>query len=305
MRRTTTTQISGLTAAAALALVLFASSPLPAQTPFAIVGVGIGGSLDGIYTSPYQGEIGGTFHSGVLSGGTPTSVICDDFSNNSYVPEYWTAYDTSLSSINAGTNTPGELKWETANSGGNVTTGASSGLGSLGDPYAGWDLGNQETAYDVAAYLAIEIMTCGPTNPVDAACTSQASTTSEQLSYALWELFDATGGSTVNPNLNSHPSDSDTVVSWLKTSPNVDPGTLSAATQDVENAIAAICGSSNCTTTSGATELKSGVTMTALSGYTVNIYSADTSDPITCSGGGRAARHRRRNLSQSVPAAGQ
>lgn len=249
MRRTT--QMSARTVVTILGLVLLASSPLAAAQPtvsFSITGVGAGGSLDGIYTSPYTGTVNGIIN---------TPVICDDFANNSYVPEDWTAYVTSLSSVNAGTNTAGILKWNNANSGGTVDT----------DP--AWDL-SQKTAYDVLAYLAIELDS-----------SPSASTTSEDLSYAMWELFDATGASTSPTDL---PPDGDTVVSWLTTAPHIDPTTLANATEDVENAISKVCPTVGptgaCTITAGVESVNS--TPTFLNGWNINIYTVDPSDPITC-----------------------
>jgi len=242
-----TRQVSARTVVTILALALLASGPVVAAQPtvsFSITGVGSGGSLDGVYTSPYAGTVNGV----------ATPVICDDFANNSYVPEDWTAYQTSLSSVNAGTNTAGILKWNNANSGGSV------------DGYAGWNL-NQKTAYDVAAYLAIEL-----------GSSPAASTTSEDLSYAMWELFDATGASTSPVDL---PADGDMVVSWL-TSTHPDPTTLKNATIDVENAISQVCSSGGgCSPIGGGVESVNG-TPSFLNDWSINIYTVDTSDPITC-----------------------
>ena len=262
-----TTQTSGRTVVAALALALFAS-PLVASVDFDLNGVGSGGSLDGIYTSPYQASISGITGS--------VSVICDDFANNSYVPEDWTANVTTLSSINLGTATPGDLKWNNAVSGAPPhrprVTG--SNLGSPTNPYAAWNLANQETAYDVAADLTIQLMNA-----------TAASTASEELSYALWELFDATGASTANPSL---PSNSDQVAPWL-TSTQPDPTTLSAATAYVEAAIDAVCGGPtrpNCSTTGGGvTTLNNNVSVSALDGYNVNIYTIVPGTTPTCFSG--------------------
>jgi hypothetical protein len=236
-----TAQMSGRTVVTILGLLLLASAPVVAAQPtvsFSITGVGSGGSLDGVYTSPYAGTVNGI----------ATPVICDDFANTSYVPEDWTAYQTSLSSVNAGTDTPADLKWNNANSNGAV------------DGYAGWDL-NQKTAYDVAAYLAIEL----DSSPA-------ASTASEDLSYAMWELFDATGASSTNLN-----SDGDTVVSWL----SGDPTTLKNATVDVENAISEICATGGgCTTTAGVKSVNG--TPTVLNGWSINIYTIPSGDSPTC-----------------------
>ena len=74
-----TAQMSGRTVVTILGLLLLASAPVVAAQPtvsFSITGVGSGGSLDGVYTSPYAGTVNGI----------ATPVICDDFANSSYVP---------------------------------------------------------------------------------------------------------------------------------------------------------------------------------------------------------------------------
>lgn len=262
-----TTQISGGRVVAALALVLLASSPLVAGQPtvsFGITGAGSGGTLDGIFTSPYQGTINNS----------AVNVICDDFANNSYVPENWTAYVTSLSSINAGTDTPGDLKWNNAVSGGTITVPGVTGsnLGSPTNPYAAWNL-SQQTAYDVAAYLAIELDS-----------SPKASQTSEDLSYAIWELFDATGASGSPSDLVSVPADNDKVVSWLNG--YSDATTLANATQDVENAITQVCAnaSGGCTSPGGVKSVNG--TLSFLNGWSINIYTYDPAGGApTCNGG--------------------
>jgi hypothetical protein len=140
---------------AALALVLLATSPLAAQTPvaFDLNTPGSGANLAGVYTSPYTATI---------SGGPTVPVICDDFADESYVPEDWMAYVTSLSSLTP-TGTDSVLKWD----------GAVSAPSLL-----------QTAAYEVAAILSIDIL-AAPTG-------SQAQ---EDYSYALWGLFDPTGTS--------------------------------------------------------------------------------------------------------------
>jgi hypothetical protein len=139
----------------ALALMFLATGPLAALPPttFNLTGVGSGANLAGVYTSPYSGT--------VSPGGPTIPVICDDFADDSYVPEQWTANVTSLSSLTPGT-TNGELKWANATVGGVTLT--------------------QAQAYTVAAYLAGEILT-----------SVAGSAAQEDLSYAMWGLFDPTG----------------------------------------------------------------------------------------------------------------
>src|SRR5277367_1307801 len=83
--------------AVTLALMFLATCALVALPPptvtFNLTGVGSGANLAGVYTSPYTGNV---------NGGSSMSVICDDFADDSYVPETWTAYQSSLSSVVSG-----------------------------------------------------------------------------------------------------------------------------------------------------------------------------------------------------------
>lgn len=63
-----------------------------------LTGVGTNGSFDGIYIGPYTATINGA----------PMPVICDDFGDESYVPESWTAYATNVPNLTANGNV---LKW--------------------------------------------------------------------------------------------------------------------------------------------------------------------------------------------------
>jgi len=147
---------------AGVALVLSATSPLVAQPPTATINLtGVnpsGASLAGVYTSPYEGTV---------NGGSTIPIICDDFADDSFVPEQWSAYVTSLSSL---TSSPADsyLKWGTNND----VTGTDTISGT-------WNL-TQLQAYDAAAILSVDILQSTP-----------GSLTQEYLSYALWSLFDS------------------------------------------------------------------------------------------------------------------
>jgi len=139
---------------------LLATGPLAALPPtaaFALNSAGSGANLAGVYTSPYTGTI---------NGGPTINVICDDFADNSYVPESWTAYVTPLSSLTPGT-ADGTLRWLN-------TPGSTISLD-------GHTL-NQAQAYAVAAVLAVDILQ-SPTG----------SQLQEDYSFAMWGLFDPTG----------------------------------------------------------------------------------------------------------------
>jgi hypothetical protein len=110
--------------------------------------------MGGVYTSPYVATIGGV---------TGINVICDDFADDSYVPETWTTYVTSLPTVSSSS----PVKW----------TG--SGYGSA----VGYSL-SQSDAYAAAAYLAIELLNTNQS-------TQAGRTIAGELSFAMWGLFDA------------------------------------------------------------------------------------------------------------------
>ncbi len=183
----------------------------PSTVTFNLTGVN-GENLAGVYTSPYYGNVNGS---------TTIPVICDDFSDNSYIPESWSAYQTTLTQVIAAPSQLSYLKWNGANSKGVVVP-----------TYAAWNL-NQSQAYTTAAILMLDILNYNSiVNPSQAQVTAQ-----EDYSYALWELFDPTAaaGAVGTGNANwSLSSGSDAVVPWLSGSYASD---LTAATQDLETAI--------------------------------------------------------------------
>ena len=74
-----------------MAVLLLATSSMVAQTAsINLLDPGSGANLAGIYTSPYDGSI---------NGGASVHIICDDFADETYISESWTANVTSLSSL--------------------------------------------------------------------------------------------------------------------------------------------------------------------------------------------------------------
>ena len=132
-----------------------ASTAWAAQTTtFTLTGVEqYQAQMGGVYTSPYVATIGGV---------TGINVICDDFADDSYVPETWTTYVTSLPTV----TTSSPVKW----------TG--SGYGSA----VNYSL-SQSDAYATAAYLAIELLGTDQS-------TQAGRTIAGELSFAMWGLFD-------------------------------------------------------------------------------------------------------------------
>jgi PEP-CTERM motif len=70
--------------------------PLRADTLITLTGAGAGNVLDGVYTSPYTGTVGGVAN---------TPIICDDFADDSYIGESWSATVSTVASL------AGNVKW--------------------------------------------------------------------------------------------------------------------------------------------------------------------------------------------------
>jgi hypothetical protein len=160
------------------AAMLLAACPLIASPPtvtFNLTSIGSGANLGGVYTSPYGGNI---------NGGPTIPVICDDFADDSYVPERWTAYVTQLSDILANTADTSVLKW---GSGWN-------GSGAMSPQQL-----TRTQAYSTAAILAIDILT-------------SSGLTQEEYSFAMWELFDPIAASAALP-----AADQSTVAGFIQT----------------------------------------------------------------------------------------
>jgi hypothetical protein len=104
-------------------------------------------SLGGVYTGAYPFSINGS--------STITTAVCDDFADQIYVGESWTANVTQLSSL-VGTGTANQTVY----------------FGRTGSALS------QATLYDQVAYLVQQMY-----NPANSALTSD-------ISYAIWNIFD-------------------------------------------------------------------------------------------------------------------
>jgi len=181
---------------AALAIVILSGSALAQTTPptttFYLDDPGpTGANLAGVYTSPYLGQVN-----------YPTSaivpVICDDFADESFVPEEWTAFVTSLSQVESGSyGTPDNyLKF-----GDTTSNPSTSGLVLGSDSVTGsWSL-TQDQAYDAAAILAIDIL-------------NSSGTTQQYYSFAMWALFES---SSAIGDLNEYSVNPTIVEQYLNT----------------------------------------------------------------------------------------
>src|SRR5579872_4333982 len=81
----------------ALVVLFLASASFAETTSVTLTGTGnntvVWGSGFGVYVDPYTATVGGVAN---------TPVICDDWSDNSYVGESWTANVTQASSVGTG-----------------------------------------------------------------------------------------------------------------------------------------------------------------------------------------------------------
>jgi len=129
-----------------VSLLFFASASLAqTTTQITLTGVGDGATLGDVYVDPYTATVGGV---------TNTPVICDDWSDNTYLPETWTANVNTISTVYTGTS-PLFAYSKTGNPNGTKTPG---------------------TLYAEAAYLASLLL------------NNTNSTQQGEISFALWEL---------------------------------------------------------------------------------------------------------------------
>jgi len=146
-----------------------------------------GGTLGGVFTSPYIATVDGVSN---------VYVICDDFADDTYVNEQWTTAVTTYT-VN---DLSGISKPPVYFSDGYSVT-LSSSTYSLG----GASL-TQTQAYTTAAILAIEILQA----------KQQGNQTAQNyLSYALWSLFDGSTPLTGKPGLQSNTTYVQNALSYL------------------------------------------------------------------------------------------
>jgi len=143
-----------------LAVIVSASASFAQTTQMTLTGVGDGAVVwnggSGVYVDPYTATVGGVAN---------TPVICDDWSDNSYVGESWTANVTPISSL------------------GTSSTPLFGGSPSSTPPLT------QAQLYDEAAWLGTQLL-ANPTNYANQVA----------VSFALWELtYNATGSSMETP----------------------------------------------------------------------------------------------------------
>jgi hypothetical protein len=124
---------------AVVAFLFFASSVLAQTTAsFTLTSPG-NNALGGVYVDPYTANINGV----------STTVICDDWVDESYVGESWTAYVNTLQPLSNGS----EVKW-----------------------------GNNQPLYDQVAWLSTKLLSSSSC-PKGGSCDPAG-----DISYAIWQL---------------------------------------------------------------------------------------------------------------------
>lgn len=127
-----------------LGAVLLLSGPgLFADVNMTLTGPGNNGSISNIYVGPYEGTINGV----------STPIICDDFFDETYFNEAWTASVSTVSSLSS------IAKFGAAN----------------------------VTLYDQAAWLATQLV-----NPATT-CPNGPANCAGDIQYAIWQVFDNSG----------------------------------------------------------------------------------------------------------------
>ncbi len=138
----------------AVAVFLFASASFAQSTTsvvFTSSAPGNGTTFGGYYMDPYTATVGGVAN---------TTMICDDWSDNTYLGESWTAYQINASTV---------------------------GNSSLGTPM----FGNNQNLYNELAWLGSQMLA----NYSLAPTTAQQQTETE-ISFAIWALTWGANGTT-------------------------------------------------------------------------------------------------------------
>ena len=128
----------------AAAILCFAPSSL-ADTSIVLTGAG-NNPVDGVYVGPYQGTVNGVAN---------TQVICDDFGDESYVPESWSATST----VDAGLPAASPVNFFAVDG---------------------------QQGYSAVASLAEQLFALSPSDP-------NYDTKAADLQYAIWYVFDKSG----------------------------------------------------------------------------------------------------------------
>jgi hypothetical protein len=166
--------------------------------------------MGGVYTSPYTATIAGV--AGV-------KVICDDFFDDSYIPETWTTYVTNLTDL---TTNSSLVKFQGSNYGTAVGVSLS-----------------QTQAYATAAVLAQELMAQNQS-------TTAGQTAAGELSFAMWGLFDSAAFNSISgSNLTNAKNDLKSAASYVTTN-NLTASSFSNVTLYSYNGGGTTCNGGTC-----------------------------------------------------------
>jgi len=173
-----------------------------ADTLMTLTGVGTGNSLDGIYTGPYTGTVGGVAN---------TPVICDDFADDSYIGESWSATVSTVASLAGnvrwGSETNAQQNYEIAAWLAETLVSTTNATSAEDISYAIWlaldptDVQNYLATSDPATLSAAE----GWINTAETAITSQDLTAAD---FANVLVYTPVPGTAVNCNGGPCPANS-------------------------------------------------------------------------------------------------
>ncbi len=123
-----------------IALLFIAPAAYGDQSTLTLTGVGAGNVMAGVYTSPYVANIDGT----------TTYAICDDFVDDSFIGETWSATESTVADLGS------PIKWASA---------------------------QQQQNYEEAAWLIVNKL-------LPAVNTNPDPTYLGEISFAIWNIFD-------------------------------------------------------------------------------------------------------------------
>ncbi len=176
-------------AGTALLCCVFGSFAAPPTTTIDMTGVQ-GAVMGGVYTSPYLATVGGVSN---------TDVICDDFADNTYINETWTAYEINLGQLSQYSSyltqyAPTINAPDGSSENYQMFSGSDPGLANFDSVYfcptgtcsstnPNDVLLNQSQAYAVEAYLAEDLLSIDQS-------TVAGQTLAGEVSFAMWGVFD-------------------------------------------------------------------------------------------------------------------
>lgn len=147
------TRLRGISWSLIGAALLWSGPSVFAQASLTLTGPGTNGVISNIYVGPYQGTVNGV----------ATGIICDDFYDDSYFKEAWTATVSTLSNLT-------QTKFGSTDLNSSQPDGVATSI---------------TTEYEEAAWLAQQLVNPGTT------CQYAGANCAGDIQYAIWQIFDS------------------------------------------------------------------------------------------------------------------